>query len=344
MSGDPLAGTLDSLLEGATLTPVEATAAFEAIMDGHVPPARLAAFLIALRLRGETVDEIAAFARVMRARVTPVRAAARDTIDTCGTGGDRSGTFNISTLAAIVAAAAGAPVAKHGNRSVSSRCGSADLLAGLGVDVQAPISRVEQALAEIGIGFLYAPMLHGAMRHAAPVRRELGVRTVFNLLGPLTNPAGARRQLLGVYDAAWVEPIARVLLELGSVRAMVVHGAGLDEIALHGETRVAEVREGGIRVFLVSPADAGLETAPLQTIAGGDVQANVAFALGVLRGDKGPRRDVVLLNAAAAIVIGDRAADLREGAALAARAIDSGAALQVLERLKAICPVPGAGD
>jgi anthranilate phosphoribosyltransferase len=333
---------LELAVAGQVLGTDEARDAFEAIMDGLVSSPRLAAFLVALRLRGETAPEIAAFARVMRARVTRVRSDHPVLLDTCGTGGDGSGTFNISTLAAIVASAAGCAVAKHGNRAVSSRCGSADLLLALGVRIDAGVEQVERALREIGLGFLYAPALHGAMRHAAEVRRELGVRTVFNLLGPLTNPAGARRQLLGVYDRAKVEIVAEVLRELGSERAMVVHGGGLDEIALHAETAVAELRDGRIRVTTVTPEDAGLRSAPLAAIAGGGPEDNAAIAVAILRGESGPRRDVVLLNAAAAIVVAGRAADLREGVAIAARAIDSGAAARVIERLRDICPLdPG---
>jgi anthranilate phosphoribosyltransferase len=333
-----LAEALAKVLEGGSLSAGEARAAFEAIMDGIAPPARLAAFLVALRMRGETATEITAFARVMRERATPVRALGPIVLDTCGTGGDGAGTFNISTLAAFVVAAVGVPVAKHGNRSVSSRCGSADLLEGLGIRPDAPVATVERTLREVGLGFLYAPSLHGAMRHAAAVRRDLGVRTVFNLLGPLTNPAGAKHQLLGVYDPARLEVLAQALLDLGSERAMVVHGEGLDEIALHGPTRVAEVRDGRVRTFVVSPEDAGLSRAPLKEITGGDVERNVTIARSVLRGDGGPRRDVVLLNAAAALWVAGRAGDLREGVGLAARAIDSGAAARVAERLREMSP------
>jgi anthranilate phosphoribosyltransferase len=341
--GGALRAELAKVIGGGELQPDEARGAFEAIMDGQVPAARMAAFLVALRLRGETVAEIAAFARVMRERVTRVRSDHPETLDTCGTGGDGAGTFNISTLAALVAAGAGVPVAKHGNRSVSSRCGSADLLQGLGVRIETDVATVERCLREAGIGFLFAPALHGAMRHAAAVRRELGVRTVFNLLGPLTNPAGARRQLLGVYDPAWVEPLAQVLRELGAERAMVVHGGGLDEIALHGGTRVAELRDGAVRTYTLAPEDAGLQRAALDTIAGGEVGENVGIAEAILRGERGPRRDVVVLNAAAALLVAGRVRDLREGAERAARAIDDGAALDVLDRLRAISAAGSGG-
>jgi anthranilate phosphoribosyltransferase len=333
-----LRGALARVVEGGVLSPAEAREAFEAIMDGRVPAARLAAFIVALRMRGETVGEIAAFARVMRERATPVRAPHPFTLDTCGTGGDGAGTFNISTVAAFVVAAAGVPVAKHGNRSVGGRCGSADLLEGLGIGVDAGVETVERALREIGIGFLFAPLLHEAMRHAAPVRREVGVRTVFNLLGPLTNPAGATRQILGVYDPARVEMMARVLLELGSVRAMVVHGDGLDEIATHAPTRVAELADGEVRVYRIVPEDAGLARGRREDLTGGDVRENVAIANRILLGERGPRRDAVLINAAAALVVAGRADDLRAGVARAAAAIDSGAALGIVERLRELCP------
>ena len=335
---------LERVVAGGELAGPEARAAFEEIMDGRVPPARLAAFLVALRMRGETVAEITAFARVIRERATPVRTRHALVIDTCGTGGDGAGTFNISTVAAFVVAAAGVPVAKHGNRSVSSRCGSADLLAGLGIDVEPPAERIQQALDEDGIAFLYAPVLHGAMRHAAAVRRDLGVRTIFNLLGPLTNPAGARRQLLGVYDPRRIEAVAEVLRDLGSERALVVHGDGLDEIALHAETRAAELRDGAVVMRTLRPEDAGLARAPREALLGGDVARNVAIARGILDGERGPRRDIVLLNAAAALVVAGRAPDLADGVRRAATAIDSGDASGLVERLRRRCPGRPAGQ
>jgi anthranilate phosphoribosyltransferase len=346
--GDPAGGgvrqALQTILDGGTLSAEAARAAFGAIMDGAVPPALLGAFLVALRQRGETVGEITAFARVMRERATPVRSGREAVIDTCGTGGDGSGTFNISTLAAIVAAGAGAPVAKHGNRSVSSRCGSADLLQGLGVGVEeSGVPLLERALREAGIAFLFAPALHGAMRHAAPVRRELGVRTVFNLLGPLTNPAGARRQVLGVYDARHVETLALVLRDLGSERALVVHGDGLDEITTTGETLAAELRDGAVRVRRLTPEEAGLPRAERRALLGGDVERNVAIARAVLDGGRGPQRDIVLLNAAAALYVAGLVEDLKEGVAAAAAAIDTGRAAEVLEQLKRICPPAARG-
>lgn len=337
-AADPLQEALGRVLDGERLSAEMARGAFETIMDGSASPARLGAFLAALRVRGETVTEIAAFARVMRERAAPMRVDRWPLLDTCGTGGDGSGTFNISTITAIVVAASGVAVAKHGNHGVSSRCGSADLLLALGVRVDAPLETVERTLREVGLGFLFAPSLHGAMRHAAAVRRELGARTVFNLLGPLTNPAGARRQLLGVYDPARLEGLAQVLRELGSERAMVVHGDGLDEVALHGATRVAELRDGQVRTYTLTPEDAGLRRAPLEAIMGGDVGRNVAIARAILEGETGPARDIVLLNSAAALRVAGEAEDLRDGAARAARAIDSGAAKRVLQELRDRAP------
>jgi len=336
---DGLQDILEKVADGGRLSSTEARASFEAIMDGRVTPARLAAFLVGLRVRGETVVEITEFARVMRERATRVRCDAPVILDTCGTGGDGASTFNISTLAAFVVAAAGVVVAKHGNLAVSSRCGSADLLQGLGVRVDVPVETVERSLSQVGLGFLFAPVLHGAMRHAAAVRRELGVRTVFNLLGPLTNPAGARHQLLGVYDAGRLRVMAEVLRELGSERAMVVHGQGLDEITLHGATRVAELRDGRVLESELTPEDAGLSSGGLEDLAGGDVARNVAIAKAVLAGERGRRRDVVLLNAGAALMVAGRAGDVREGVEMAGRAIDSGGALGVLESLRALCPL-----
>lgn len=337
-AADHFQDALGRVLDGESLSAELARGAFETIMDGSASPARLGAFLAALRVRGETVTEIAAFARVMRDRATLVRVDRAPLLDTCGTGGDGSGTFNISTITAIVVAATGVAVAKHGNHGVSSRCGSADLLLGLGVRVDAPLETVERTLREVGLGFLFAPALHGAMRHAAAVRRELGVRTVFNLLGPLTNPAGARRQLLGVYDPARLDGLAQVLRELGSERAMVVHGEGLDELALHGTTRVAELCDGQVRTYTLTPEDAGLRRAPIEAIRGGDVGRNVAIARAILDGETGPARDVVLLNAAAALRVAGEAEDLKDGVARAAQAIDCGAAKRVLQGLRDRAP------
>jgi anthranilate phosphoribosyltransferase len=336
---DPFQAVLQRAIAGERLTPQEARLAFDAVMDGQVSPPRLAALLVALRMRGETVEEIAAFARAMRARALPVRTRHPEVLDTCGTGGDGAGTFNVSTVAALVVAAAGVPVAKHGNRAVSGRCGSADLLEGLGVRADLAPEEAGACLDDLGFGFLFAPRLHPSMGHAAPVRRELGVRTVFNLLGPLANPAGARRQVLGVYDPAWVEPVARVLLDLGSTRALVVHGAGTDEIALHDATVAAEVRDGRVELRRIVPEEAGLGRAPLQAIAGGDVAAQVEAARRVLDGEAGPRRDVVVLNAGAALMVAGKVDGIEAGARLAAETIDRGLAAGLLDRLRRRTPL-----
>jgi anthranilate phosphoribosyltransferase len=332
---------LARVLDHHELTAEESGETFEAIIAGEVQPSLLAGFLVALRMRGESVTEVASFARVMRRRSRRIRTDHEVVIDTCGTGGDGAGTFNVSTLVAFVVAAAGVPVAKHGNRSVSSRCGSADLLEGLGIRINGPPEDAEKGLREAGFGFLYAPILHPLIGWASAVRRELGVRTIFNLLGPLTNPAGARRQLIGVYDERWVEKVALVLRELGSERAMVVHGGGLDEIALHDDTTVAELKDGEVRVRTLRPEDAGLSRAPLSEIAGGDRETNVALATAVLAGEPGPRRDIVLFNSAAALIVAGRVEDLRQAVAIAANAIDSGAARAIVDRLRAITPPAG---
>ena len=337
-SGDPFLAILRKAVAGERLASHEAESAFDAVMRGDVSEARLAALLVALRMRGETVEEIAAFARAMRARAVPVKSRHPDLLDTCGTGGDGAGTFNVSTTAALVVAAAGVPVAKHGNRAVSGRCGSADLLEGLGVRADLAPEEAASCLDDLGFGFLFAPRLHPSMGHAAAVRRDLGVRTVFNLLGPLANPAGARRQVLGVYDPAWVEPLARVLVELGTVRALVVHGAGTDEIALHGDTVAAEVAEGKVRLRTIRPEDAGLARAPIGAIAGGDPEAQVEAARRVIEGERGPRRDVVVLNAGAALWVAERAAGLAEGARLAEETIDRGLAAGLLKKLRRRLP------
>jgi anthranilate phosphoribosyltransferase len=291
------------------------------------------AFLAALRLKGETVDEIAGAAEVMRARAERVQVAAEIFVDTCGTGGDGRNTFNISTTAAFVVAGAGVTVAKHGNRAVSSRSGSADVLAALGVDVDAGIKVVERAIAEVGIGFLFAPRLHPAFKAVAGIRRELGVRTVFNLLGPLANPAGARHQVMGVYEPRWVPIIGGVLAALGALHAFVVHGSGLDEISVTGMTHVAEVKAGEVERFCIVPEDLGLPRHAESEIAGGDAAHNATILRDVLGGQRGAPRDAVLANAAAALVCAGAAADLRAGVVVAAESIDRGAATEKLRRL-----------
>jgi len=324
---------LSIVAAGRTLARAEAEGTMASVMAGEATPAQLAALLAALAMRGETVDEIAGFAAGMRAAAVPV--AIRDgAIDTCGTGGDRSGSFNISTVAAIVAAAAGARVAKHGNRAASSACGSADVLAALGVKIDLGPQSVASCVEEVGVGFMFAPRFHPATRHAGPVRREIGIRTIFNVLGPLANPAGVKRQLLGVPSVALGERMVQVRRELGAERALVVHSAdGLDEISPSGPTRTWELSGGVVREGELTPADAGLELAPRDSVRGGDSAANAAIARAVLSGEArdGPLT-AVLLNAGAACYVAGLAGDLREGARLAADAIASGAARARLDR------------
>jgi anthranilate phosphoribosyltransferase len=318
---------------GRTLTLDEAREAFDIMMSGDATPAQVGALLMGLRVRGETVDELTGGALAMREKMLTVRAP-KGAIDTCGTGGDASGTYNISTAAALVVAACGVPVAKHGNRALSSKAGSADVLKALGVNIDADLALVERSIREAGIGFMMAPRHHGAMRHVAGARVELGTRTIFNLLGPLANPATARRQIMGVFAKEWLEPLARVLGRLGSERAWVVHGAdGLDELSTTGASDVAELDHGEVRTFQITPEDAGLPRARLEDLQGGEAEANAAALRTVLDGMPGPYRDIVLLNSAAALVVAGKAADVRDGATLSARAIDDGAAKAVLQRL-----------
>lgn len=321
---------------GAPLNLAQARQAFEIMMSGDATPAQIGGFLMALRVRGETVDEITAAASVMREKVLRVDAP-MDAIDTCGTGGDASGTFNISTAAAFVVAACGVPVAKHGNRALSSKTGSAEVLMALGVNIETSPELVSECVRKAGLGFMMAPRHHGAMKHVGPTRVELGVRTIFNLLGPLSNPAGTKRQLIGVFAKQWVEPLARVLGNLGAERAWVVHGSdGLDELTTTGPSYVAALENGQVRSFDIHPADAGLELAQPVDLLGGDSEANANAIRDLLAGHKGAYRDIVLLNAAAALIVAGKAADLKAGAALGADAIDSGKAALVLERLIAI--------
>jgi anthranilate phosphoribosyltransferase len=325
-----------ALVDGVELSREQARAVMNEIMSGECTDAQIGAFLTALRLKGETVGEIAGCAEVMREKATAIRAPG-GCIDTCGTGGDSLHTFNISTAAALVAAGAGVTVAKHGNRSVSSTSGSADVLQALGVNVDAPPALVEQCLAEAGIGFLFAPRMHGAMKHAIGPRREMGIRTVFNILGPLTNPAGATRQLVGVYDAALAPVLAEVLGALGSERALVVHGHdGLDEISITGETTVAELDAGRVTTRTVTPEALGLERAPLAAIQVQSAEESAARIRGVLDGAHGPARAITLLNAGAAVYVAGRAGDMKEGVRVAREAVDSGAARTALDRLAAL--------
>jgi anthranilate phosphoribosyltransferase len=326
---------LARLADGATLSEADADLFFSACLRGEASPAQVAAAVTAMRLRGETVGEITACARVMR------RSAVRleqpfQVVDTCGTGGDGQHTYNISTAAALVAAGGGLKVAKHGNRALSSRSGSSDVLAALGVDLTASTTLARRALEEAGVCFLFAPAHHGAMRHVTPVRAELGFRTIFNLLGPLANPAGAQRQVLGVYDLRLVEPLARVLGALGSERAWVAHGSGLDELTTTGVTDVAEWRDGAVRLFRITPEAVGLPRASLDDLRGGDPAENARALLALLDGAKGAYRDIVLLNAAAAFLVADLEETLEAGVHRAAAAIDDGRARHALDRLVAI--------
>ena len=333
---DDLKPFLARVAAGETLAEDQAERAFAVIMAGDATAAQIGALLMGLRLRGETVAEITGAARVMRAKALSV-AAPPGAVDTCGTGGDGSGTYNISTAAALVTAACGVPVAKHGNRALSSRCGSADVLEALGVNIEADVGVVERALAEANFGFLLAPRHHRAMRHVMAPRRELGTRTIFNLLGPLSNPAGARRQLVGVFARDWVRPLAEVLGRLGAEKAWVVHGAdGLDELTTTGVSYVAALDGGRVSTFEVTPEEAGLPRAQARDLAGGDAAANAAALTALLDGAAGPYLDIVLLNAAAALIVAGKTGGLGEGAAMAREAVASGAARACLDKLVAI--------
>ncbi len=325
---------IEKLQRRQDLTVDEAAAAMDEIMEGRALPAQIAGLLIALAMKGERPSEVVGLARTMRARATTLSRKHEDIFDTCGTGGDRAHTFNVSTIAALVVAACGVRVAKHGNRSVSSRCGSADLFEALGVNITAAAPVVERCLDETGIAFFFAPTFHPSMRHAAPTRRELGVRTAFNLLGPLTNPAGAARQLVGVPRPELTELVARSLGQLGSRRAWVVHGAdGLDEISTTGYTKVSEYRDGASNTFYLHPGDVGLPKAAPEALRGGDAEENARIAREVLAGAKGPARDIVLFNAGASLLIAGAVPDMAEGIRQAAEAIDSGHAATILQRL-----------
>ena len=343
-----VAEAIRTVVEGVHLARAEAESVMEAIMSGAATDSQIASLLTALRMKGETVEELIGFARVIRTKATPVRprtpvgAALSGTeremlVDTCGTGGDAAGTFNISTATAFVLAGAGVRVAKHGNRSVTSLCGSADVVEALGARIDLEPQDVARCIDEVGIGFLYAPLLHSAMRYVMLARREMKIRTVFNLLGPLCNPASAPAQVLGVYGEKLTEILAQVLCELGSQRALVVHGSdGLDEITITGESKISEVRDGQVRTYYVAPEDFGLERAPIETLLGGDARRNADIILEILSGGDGARRDIVLLNAAGGLVAGGKSKTLREGVDLARRSLDSGEARARLERLVAL--------
>jgi len=338
MNGQPtdFKALIAHVADGKPLSRMAAEEAFEIIMSGDATPSQMGGFLMALRVRGETVDEIAGAAKVMRAKALSVKAP-RGAIDTCGTGGDASGTFNISTGAALVVAAAGVPVAKHGNRALSSKSGSADVLAALGVNIDADMELVEKSLNEANIGFLMAPRHHAAMRHVGPTRVELGTRTIFNLLGPLSNPAGTTRQLIGVFHRQWTEPMAEVLGQLGSDAAWVVHGSdGLDELTTTGASTVSELKNGKVTTFEITPEDAGLKRVDPEELKGGDPATNARAITEMLNGAPGAYREIVLYNAGAGLVVAGKADDIKAGIAAAAEAVDSGAARTVLERLIAI--------
>ena len=327
---------IQRLIDRADLTEQEARAVMEEIMAGQATDIQVAGFLTALRMKGETAAELIGFARVMREKAEPLwDGEIPPLLDTAGTGGDRSGTFNISTAAALVAAGAGIRVAKHGNRSASSRCGSADVMEALGIDIQMPIDRLRYAIEDLGFGFLFAPRFHSSMKHVVPVRMQLRVRTVFNILGPLANPAGARFQIVGVSSPVVMETMANALHGLGLDSAFVVHGVdGLDEISISQPTHVIEIRHGGIKKFMISPEDFGIARAPVEAILGGNPATNAGIIEGVLRGDHGPKRDVVLMNAAAAIVAAGAAFSFAEGMGLAMQSIDNGSAWGILQKLR----------
>lgn len=337
-------GLIEKLQRRVDLTVEEAAGAMEAIMDGRAQPSQIAGFLVGLAMKGERPDEIVGLARTMRQRATRLSRSYQPVFDTCGTGGDGADTFNVSTVAALVLAASGVRVAKHGNRSASSRCGSADLFEALGVNVAATPAQVERCLDGAGIAFLFAQVFHPSMKHAAPTRRELGVRTAFNLLGPLTNPAGASRQLVGVPRPELTELVARSLAKLGAERAWVVHGAdGLDEISTTGYTKVSECRNGAVNTFYLHPGDVGIAKSAPAALRGGDATENAAISRAILSGQAGGPRDIVLLNAGASLLIAGKVATIPEGIAMAAEAVDSGRAALVLEQLVRLSATAG-GD
>ena len=333
---DDLKPIIAKVATGATLSRDEAASAFDRMMSGEATPSQLGGLLMALRVRGETIDEITGAVSAMRAKMLKVKAPA-GAIDVVGTGGDGSGSVNVSTCAAFIAAGAGVPVAKHGNRALSSRSGAADVLAALGVKIDLSPEQVSRCVTEAGIGFMFAPAHHPAMKNVNPTRVELATRTIFNLLGPLSNPAGVKRQMVGVFSRQWVQPLAQVLKNLGSESVWVVHGTdGLDEITLAGPTFVAALENGAIRSFEVSPEDVGLKRVPGEALKGGDAAANAVALRSVLAGQPSPYRDVALLNAAAALIVAGRAKDLKEGMALGIRSLNEGAAAERLKQLVAV--------
>ena len=333
---DDLKSIIGKVATGATLSRDEAAAAFDAMMSGEATPSQMGGLLMALRVRGETVDEITGAVAAMRGKMLKVQAPA-DAIDVVGTGGDGSGSVNVSTCAAFIVAGSGVPVAKHGNRALSSRSGAADVLASLGVKIDLSPEKVGRCVKEAGIGFMFAPAHHPAMKNVGPTRVELATRTIFNLLGPLSNPAGVKRQMVGVFSKQWVQPLAQVLKNLGSDSVWVVHGSdGLDEITLTGPTTVAALEKGNIRTFEIAPEDAGLTRSSPGSLKGGDADANAVALRSVLEGIPSAYRDVALLNAAAALIVAGKAKDLKEGVAIGSKAVDSGAAAARLKQLIAV--------
>jgi anthranilate phosphoribosyltransferase len=333
---DEFKALIAKVATGASLTRDEAASAFDRMMSGEATPSQMGGLLMALRVRGETVDEITGAVTTMRAKMLPVKAPA-DAIDVVGTGGDASSSFNISTCASFIVAGAGMPVAKHGNRALSSKSGAADVLQALGVNIELDPRQVGRCISEAGIGFMFAPAHHPAMKNVGPTRIELGTRTIFNLLGPLSNPAGVKRQMVGTFSKHWLEPMAKVLDNLGAESIWVVHGSdGLDEITTAGPTSVAELKNGKIRTFEIAPEDVGIERARPEALRGGDAAKNAEGLLDVLRGKRGPFRDIAVINAAAALIVAGKSADLKEGVALAAKSIDSGEAEGRLDRLIAV--------
>ena len=325
---------ISKLVNKQSLTQNQAEQVMNQIMDGKATDAQIAAFITALRLKSETIDEITAFAKIMREKSQTIRPKASYLVDTCGTGGDNSNTFNISTASAFVVSGAGAAVAKHGNKSISSKCGSADVLAELGINIEMQPAQVEKCIEDIGIGFMFAPLFHPAMKYASKARKEIGIRTIFNILGPLTNPANAKSQLVGVFDEKLLMNIAKTLNNLGSRHAIVVNGNGLDEITICGKTDVCELKNNKIDVYSINPIDFGFKLSSLDNIKGGSVSENAKIILDILNGSKGPKRDIVLLNAAAALLATDIVEDYRDAIELANYSIDSGNALKKLKDLK----------
>jgi len=333
---DEFKALIAKVATGANLSRAEAASAFDRMMSGEATPSQMGGLLMALRVRGETVDEITGAVTTMRAKMLSVKAPP-DAVDIVGTGGDASGSYNISTCAAFIVAGAGVPIAKHGNRALSSRSGAADVLQALGVNIDLNAEQVGLCIRDSGIGFMFAPAHHPAMKNVGPTRVELGTRTIFNLLGPLSNPAGVKRQMVGTFSRHWIEPMVHVLNNLGSERVWAVHGSdGLDEITTSGPTSVAELKDGKVRTFEIVPEDAGLRRAKPEALRGGDASHNAAALLDVLKGKPGPFRDVAILNAAATLIVASKAGDLKEAAALAAKAIDSGEAEGRLDRLIAV--------